>query len=100
MQLIIQSPIDKNIRLDFNYFYNYILQKHPTLSGKEKEIIRSIEDPFTVRRSIKDPDVFLYYAIYEDRLLCSVVKSNDFYSFLITVYPCDTVKIGEVLWQK
>lgn len=100
MQILIQSPIGHSIRLDLHYFYNSILQKHPVSSGQEEEIIKSLEFPFTIRRSNRDRTVSLYYSIYMNRMLCSVVKTNEQYSFLITSYPCDRVKIGEVLWQK
>ncbi len=100
MQILIQSPIGQTIRLDLHYFYNSILQKHPTLNGHEKDIINSLESPFTIRRSRHDSDVLLYYSIFENRMLCCVVKTTELYSFLITAYPCDSVKIGEVLWQK
>lgn len=100
MQIIIQSPIDQNIRLDLNYFYNSILLKHPFLTGHEKEIFECLESPFTIRRSRHDDSVTLYYSIFQKRMLCSVVKSTEAYSFLITCYPCDSVKKGEILWQK
>ena len=100
MQILIQSPICQTVRLDLSYLYNSILQKHPALNGYEKEIIKSIEMPFTIRRSRHDSTVLLHYSIFEKRLLCSVVKVTEAYSFLITAYPCDSVKKGEVLWQK
>ncbi len=100
MQIIIQSPIDPNIRFDFNYFYNSILVKHPFLIGHEREIINCLESPFTIRRSRHDQNVTLYYSIFQTRMLCSVVKTTTQYSFLITCYPCDSVKNGEILWLK
>lgn len=100
MQIIIQSPIGMSIRLDLSYLYNTILLKHPALNGYESEIIKSIETPFVIRRSLHDENVLLHYSIFEKRLLCSVIKIAESYSFLITAYPCDSVKKGETLWQK
>lgn len=100
MQIYIQSPQGHTIRLDLQYFYNSILIKHPMLNGYENEIIKSQEGPFTIRRSSRDPEVLLHYSIFQNRMLCSVIKITDTYSFLITSYPCDSVKQGEILWQK
>ena len=100
MQMLIQSPINQTIRLDLHYFYNSILQKHPVLEGNEEMIIRSLESPFTIRRSRQDSNVLLYYGLFQNRMLCSVVKITQDYCFLITSYPCDSVKKGEILWQK
>ena len=100
MQILIQSPIGMTIRLDLNYFYNTILHKHPVLNGHEGEIIKSLETPFIIRKSLHDDNVILHYSIFEQRLLCSVIKITESYSFLITSYPCDSVKKGETLWQK
>ena len=69
-------------------------------AGFEKDIIRSIQSPFTVRKSTKDHNVLLFYAIFQNRMICSVIKQTPEYSFLITTYPCDSVKKGEILWQK
>jgi len=100
MQIYIQTPIGHTIRLDFVYFYKSIILKHPVLLGEEREIIRSIESPFTIRRSSRDPSVVLHYCIFKTRMLCSVIKITETYCFLITSYPCDSVKQGEILWQK
>ena len=100
MQMIINTPMNYSVRLDLDYFYKSILIKHPALRGFEKDIIHSIQSPFTIRRSTKDPNVFLFYAIFQNRMICSVIKQTPQYCFLITTYPCDSVKKGEILWQK
>ncbi len=42
---------------------------------------------------------FLYYK-QSDRLYCVVVKHTEKEGFLITAYPVDKVKEGEIVWTK
>jgi hypothetical protein len=46
-----------------------------------------------------DKDVFLYYKQY-DKLYCVVVRHAGPEGFLITAYPADKVKEGDVIWTK
>ena len=43
--------------------------------------------------------VFLYYK-QEDKLYCVVVRHEGVEGFLITAYPTDKVKEGEIIWTK
>jgi len=44
-------------------------------------------------------EVFLYYK-QSDKLYCVVVKHTGKEGFLITAYPVDKVKEGEIVWTK
>ena len=46
-----------------------------------------------------DKDVFLYYKQF-DRLYRVVVRHAGTEGFLITAYPTDKVKEGDVIWTK
>jgi len=55
--------------------------------------------PDEIRQSKIDKDVFLYYKQY-DRLYCVVVKHEGMKGFLITAYPTDKIKEGDVIWTR
>ena len=63
----------------------------PTRQAKRREI-----NP-AGRRT--DKDVFLYYK-QSDKLYCVVVRHAGAEGFLITAYPTDKVKEGDVIWTK
>ena len=59
-----------------------------------------MRDPEEVRRSNIDPNVYLYYRRI-GRLYCVVVKhQTDEEGFIITAYPVDKVKEGEIVWTR
>jgi hypothetical protein len=47
----------------------------------------------------KDEKVFLYYKL-QDKLYCVVARHEGTEGFLITAYPTDKVKEGEIIWTK
>jgi hypothetical protein len=59
-----------------------------------------LADPDEVRRSRKDVHVMLFYRGVSPRWLCAVIRREDGSGFLITAYPTDAVKAGEVIWTK
>jgi hypothetical protein len=74
--------------------------KHPVMSGRERDVQRTLESPEEVRRSRKDPSVYLFYRTEKPkRWLCAVTKKLDEGGFLITAYVTDAVKIGESVWR-
>jgi hypothetical protein len=79
-----------------------VTQKHPVLAGQEELIKDTLLDPDEIRRSKSDETVYLFYrSIKEKRWACAVVKSQyGDVNFLITAYPTDAVKEGEVIWTK
>ena len=52
-----------------------------------------------IRQSRTDKEVFLYYKRF-DRLYCVVGRQMGMKGFLITAYPTDKVKEGDVIWTK
>ncbi len=58
-----------------------------------------LEHPDVIRQSRTDKDVFLYYK-QSDKLYCVVVRHVEAEGFLITAYPTDKVKEGDVIWTK
>ncbi|NOR77027.1 MAG: hypothetical protein GQ523_01035 [Methanophagales archaeon] len=79
--------------------------EHPEMSGQIGKIQDTLLDPDQVIRSLTDPEVELFYRHYDttpvtQKYLCVVVKVLFDDLFIITAYFTDTVKGGEILWEK
>ena len=75
------------------------------MSGQICKIQETLMKPDVIVKSRTDPDVELYYRHYDttpvtEKYLCVVVKIlvSDF--FIITAYFTDTIKRGQILWEK
>ncbi len=75
-----------------------ILLKHPPLVGREQDVKRTLAEPDEIRRSNHDDTVALFYCVDGKRWLCVLVNRDT--GILITAYPTDAVKQGEVLWNR
>ena len=74
-----------------------VAAKHPVLTGRAEAVRDTVEAPIEIRRSRHDPAVWLYYRGDSTRLLCAVIQSE--LGVLITAYPADAVKQGDVVWK-
>jgi len=75
------------------------------MSGQIGKIQDTLLDPGQIIRSLTDPEVELFYRHYDttpvtQKYLCVVVKVLFDDLFIITAYFTDTVKGGEILWEK
>jgi len=70
------------------------------MENKESLVIKTLEDPEMIRKSLKDPNVYLYYRGYEKYFICVVVKHLNGEGFIITTYITDRIKEGEEIWKK
>ena len=96
----IRTPLHVNIRTTKEY-WNYITGiKHKVLDEKEEIVKAVLSRPDEIRRSRIDSAVFLYYKRVNDKLYCAVARHEYRHGFLITAYPVDKVKEGEVIWIK
>lgn len=75
-------------------------EKHPALVGHEDAVRTTLTDPDEIRRSKRDPNVFLFYRGQRPRWVCAVVRRENGEGFLITAYPTDAIKAGEELWTR
>ncbi len=66
------------------------------MKGKEDIVKAVLQSPDEIRQSITDKNVFLYYKLF-DKLSCVVVKHIGTEGFLITSYPADKVKEGDIV---
>ncbi|RMH32101.1 MAG: DUF4258 domain-containing protein [Nitrospirae bacterium] len=96
----VNTPLGFSVHCTRKYWKFIIEHKHPILCGKEQEVERTLADPDEVRRSRKDYNVLLFYRNWSPRWLCAVAKQEDTSGFLITAYPANVIKIGDLLWKK
>ncbi len=95
----VKTPLGIEVKTTTQYWQYLISVKHTTMKGKEDVVKAVLKTPGEIRQSRVDNDVFLYYKQF-DRLYCVVVRHTDKEGFLITAYPVDKVKEGEVIWIK
>ena len=94
-----KTPLGVVVRTTKVYWSYLIEKKHPQMEGKEKVVIETLSKPKEIRRSIIDNNVYLYYKQF-DRLYCVVAKHQGSEGFLVTAYPTDKVKEGEIIWTE
>jgi hypothetical protein len=96
-----QTPLNCSIRVTVAY-WNIITQiKHPIMNGQEAAVQATLTQPDQIRRSRSDSNVYLFYKLQrEKRWLCAVIRQLNGEGFLITTYPTDAIKEGEIVWQK
>jgi hypothetical protein len=82
----------------------HMLDSHPEMRGQVDRIAQTLSEPERIVRSRTDPDAELSDREYDEtpvtrKFLCAVVKGIDD-RFLVTAYFTDSIKRGEVLWEK
>jgi hypothetical protein len=70
------------------------------MRGHDQDVRFALVEPDEIRRSRKDRDIFLFYRRGQFRWICAVAKRENGEGFLVTAYPTDNVKIGDVVWKK
>ena len=74
--------------------------KHPALRDSLLAVTATLREPDQIRRSARDEDVLVFHRRWEHRWLSSVVRTSGGDAFLVTAYPADKIKAGELLWTK
>ena len=95
----LKTPLNIEVRTTVQYWEYLVTFKHPVMKSKADIVKSVLQMPDEIRQSKVDKDVFLYYKQF-DRLYCVVVKHAGMEGFLITAYPTDKVKEGDVKWTK
>ena len=99
--LEVQTTISFRVRTTVSYWKRIVTMKHPVMQGHEEEVKRTLRDPEEIRRSKKDPTVYLFYREErQGRWICVVVKRLNDEGFVITTYPTDRIKEGERIWSR
>ncbi len=78
---------------------------HPEMRNQTERIAETLLGPDRIVRSRTDEQVELFYKWYPTtpvttKFLCIVVKALLQAPFILTVYHTDTVKKGDLLWEK
>jgi len=95
----IKTPLNVRVRTTVEYWQYLISKKHKMMEGKDDIVREVLQNPDEIRQSKIDKTVFLYYKEF-DKLYCVVAKHTGEGGFLITAYPTDKVKEGEIIWTK
>jgi hypothetical protein len=96
----VRTPLGFIVRCTRAYWQFIVSEKHPVMDGRENEVKDVLADPDEIRESRKDDGVFLFYRGRSPRWLCAVTRREDGSGFLITAYPTDAIKAGEVVWTR
>ena len=96
-----ETPLGYTVRITEERWDVITRIKHPAMQDRLDDIVATLRLPQQIRRSVKDPAVYLFYR--DDRpgrWVCAVAKCVSGDGFLITAYPTDAIKEGEPLWPK
>lgn len=94
------TPLGFSVRCTKDYWSFITEQKHPIMAGRLDQVVAALKDPDQIRRSSKDSSVLLFYRADERRWTVAVSKDQAGGGFLVTCYPSDSIKIGELIWKK
>ena len=95
----VMTPLGFQVRCSEEWWGYVSTVKHPVLIDRLDDVIATLSDPLEIRRSTKDQAVLLFYRGTASRLLCVVIRRENDEGFLITAYPADSLKKGEVVWS-
>ena len=78
---------------------------HPEMFGQIEKISETLSNPDRIIRSGTDQNVEMFYRYYEvtpvtKKYLCVLAKVLVDDAFIITAYFTDTIKRGEILWER
>ena len=95
------TPLGFRVRVTRAYWELITTIKHPVMAGRENDVKEALQNPSEIRQSKSDPDVYLFYKPERiGRWVCAVSKRLNGEGFLITTYPTDAIKEGDVIWPK
>lgn len=100
----IQDISNRAIRLTDERL-SHLETDHPEMQGQLSKIIETMSDPDIINRSATDPQVELFYKHYlstpvTTKFLCVVLKVLTDDNFIITSFFTNTVRKGDVIWEK
>ena len=97
----VETPLGFRVRTTRRYWDFLITEKHEAMAGRENDVIRVLHDPDEVRLSRTDPLVFVFYWLERpERWLCVLAKRINGEGFIVTAYPADAIKEGEIVWTR
>jgi len=83
----------------------HLESQHPEMVGQLSRISETLKVSDKIIRSKIDKTVELFYKHYKttpvsEKILCVIVKASQSDNFVITAYYTDTIKRGQILWEK
>jgi hypothetical protein len=94
------TPLGFIMRVSDNYWTLIVTIKHPVMRGRETDVQDTLKRPDEIRQSRNDPTVHLFYRLESPkRWICAVVKRLNGDGFLITTFPTDAIKEGQLIWS-
>jgi len=95
------TPLGFRVRVTQAYWELIVTIKHPAMAGREVDVQEALQNPDEIRQSRSDSEVFLFYKPERiGRWVCAVAKQLNGTGFLITAYPTDAIKEGELVWPR
>ncbi len=95
------TPLGFRVHVTRAYWELIVTVKHPVMAGRENDVKDTLENPDEIRQSKSDAKVYLFYK--QERIrrwVCAITRRDDDEGFLITAYPTDAIKEGELVWPK
>lgn len=97
----ILTPLGVSVRTTKEYWETIITTKHPSIAKYKKKAQETLKTPDQIRRSTKDPRVYLYYRNIGEINICVVADHVDRTNgYIITAYLTDRIKEGEQIYVK
>lgn len=95
------TPLGFRVRTTRRYWDFLVTEKHEAIADREDDVIQVLNDPDEVRLSRADPLVFIFYRLERPgRWLSVLAKRLNGEGFVVTAYPADAMKEGEIVWRK
>lgn len=96
----VPTPLGFTVRVSDDYWTLIVTFKHPVMRGRETDVQGALKQPDEIRQSRNDPTVYLFYRLQRPkRWICAVVKRLNGDGFLLTTFPTDAIKEGELIWS-
>ncbi|MBD3155622.1 MAG: DUF4258 domain-containing protein [Candidatus Aenigmarchaeota archaeon] len=96
----ITCKLGKIVRTTKEYWTFIINAKHPSMKGRKKNVMNTLKDPDEIRKSKRDPKVYLYYREIKKKYICVVCKHLNGEGYIITTYLTSRIMEGESIWKK
>lgn len=94
------TPLGFIVRVSGNYWTLIVTIKHPVMCRREADVQNTLKEPDEIRQSRNDPTVYLFYKLERPkRWICAVVKRLNGDGFLVTTFPTDAIKEGQLIWS-
>lgn len=90
------TPLNFRVRVTRVYWELIATIKHPA-----QNVGDTLQYPSEIRQSRSDSRVYLFYKPERlGRWVCAVAKRLNGNGFLITAYPTDSIKEGNMVWHR